>query len=474
MVLPLLSFSFSHHTLPISRPHLSPHPLPQPHHSASTLALQEFDGSALFAQDASWYELDDPGSEDGDFRLYRSFNFPMRYLAHLGNRNEGDRLVIRESNQLAAEDFSFRKVYPSLGSQGYPCDGESYYQDEVFQVSFDEGFGATAKDRSFGDASLRLVGSPAWVGGQAGLAVSLDASGDNGEQFMLVDDFWTTPTTDFSFSVWVKPTAGMTTGLDPETPAGIISSRKAQRFVMYPSHGSTFANGEKAGIGLAVGTNAVGVYAHSGGFFPCLLSHKVDLSPAAWTHVVVVVANNKPTLFINGEKAREGKQAQRTLAFYPTMLGKGSNTFGIAYGGGIDELDAFDRSLSADEVKAMYDAAASLLVSKCTRVAERQTAQLSCGEGMVIADVTFASYGLPQGECGSFLANDACHSEVLEIQLKAMCIGKQDCNGGCGIEGERKRREAGSEATGGDKVAPQRPHLLRPAARLSCALTRSD
>jgi hypothetical protein len=396
---------------------------------ANILRLQENDGSALFAQDASWYELADTNTEDSSFRLFRSFNFPKAYLAHLANRAGVDSLVLRESNQLAAEDFSFRMVYPALGSQGLPCDGVKTYQDEIFQVSFDEGYGSAAADRSFGGAKLRLIGEPDWIGGQVGLAVNLDASGDNGEQYMLVDEFWTTPLKEFTFSVWVKPAAGMTTGIDPEKNAGIIALRKTQRFVLYPSHGSTFKDNTAAGIGLAVGTNAVAVYAHSGSFFPCLLSHQVTLDAASWTHVVVVVKDNKPALYLNGELAREGVQATRNLAFSPKLMGRGSDTFGIAYGGGLDELDAFSRALSADEVKDMYITAAGLLTTKCTKVAEGGTAELSCSEGMVIADITFASYGTADGTCGSFAANDACHSEISEIQLKSKCIGKQDCNG---------------------------------------------
>lgn len=52
-----------------------------------------------------------------------------------------------------------------------------------------------------------------------------------------------------------------------------------------------------------------------------------------------------------------------------------------------------------------------------------------CGvhRGKKISDIKFASYGLPQGTCGSF-REGSCHAHKSYDALKRNCIGHQSCS----------------------------------------------
>ena len=110
---------------------------------------------------------------------------------------------------------------------------------------------------------------------------------------------------------------------------------------------------KKVIFGLSVGTNGVSVYAHSASFFPCLLAHRRPIS--TWTHIAVVVTGSRPSLYINGELAQVGLKSDRKLYLYASSVGaSGSNS--SPYTGDLDEMRFYSKSLSAEEVKLIYDA----------------------------------------------------------------------------------------------------------------------
>ena len=66
-------------------------------------------------------------------------------------------------------------------------------------------------------------------------------------------------------------------------------------------------------------------------------------------------------------------------------------------------------------------------------------ADLDCGDGNIIADITFASYGTPSGTCDktavkaagesfNFATSKRCHSAVSVGVVEATCIGKTKCS----------------------------------------------
>ncbi|KAL6984660.1 hypothetical protein U1Q18_018039 [Sarracenia purpurea var. burkii] len=54
-------------------------------------------------------------------------------------------------------------------------------------------------------------------------------------------------------------------------------------------------------------------------------------------------------------------------------------------------------------------------------------AHLSCKPGQKISKIKFASYGLPQGTCGSF-REGSCHAHKSYNALERNCIGQQSCS----------------------------------------------
>ncbi|XP_015580521.2 beta-galactosidase 15 isoform X2 [Ricinus communis] len=65
----------------------------------------------------------------------------------------------------------------------------------------------------------------------------------------------------------------------------------------------------------------------------------------------------------------------------------------------------------------------------CVHGYEGHTVELSCQHGRKFSKITFASFGLPQGKCGSFTPsnNHDCHADVSTIVEKA-CVGKERCS----------------------------------------------
>jgi hypothetical protein len=63
----------------------------------------------------------------------------------------------------------------------------------------------------------------------------------------------------------------------------------------------------------------------------------------------------------------------------------------------------------------------------CATANEYETLTLSCPAGQRIIDVPFASYGMPDGQCGSFIPNGNCDAASSLQTVGAACIGKQSC-----------------------------------------------
>jgi len=64
---------------------------------------------------------------------------------------------------------------------------------------------------------------------------------------------------------------------------------------------------------------------------------------------------------------------------------------------------------------------------KCASALEDRTATLKCPTGQVVKGIAFASYGLPTGSCGAYVAGK-CHSSSSLIKVQTMCAGKASCS----------------------------------------------
>jgi hypothetical protein len=67
--------------------------------------------------------------------------------------------------------------------------------------------------------------------------------------------------------------------------------------------------------------------------------------------------------------------------------------------------------------------------SPCGTAPENSSATLTCPAGTTIQKVLYASYGLPNGTCGSF-TNGTCHANNSIDVVTAACVGKSTCTVG--------------------------------------------
>jgi formylglycine-generating enzyme required for sulfatase activity len=102
------------------------------------------------------------------------------------------------------------------------------------------------------------------------------------------------------------------------------------------------------------------MYEHSAFYLPPILVCSANLG-SGWNQAVVTCSSNKaPILYINGKKVRTALGSGRKKAFYGLITGGGlaGGSYGN-YKGSIDDLKAWNRALSDDEVSQLYAAESS-------------------------------------------------------------------------------------------------------------------
>ncbi|KAK5777378.1 hypothetical protein PVK06_045345 [Gossypium arboreum] len=65
--------------------------------------------------------------------------------------------------------------------------------------------------------------------------------------------------------------------------------------------------------------------------------------------------------------------------------------------------------------------------SICANVSEGNTLELSCQGGQTISQIKFASFGDPQGKCGSF-QKGSCDADLSISYLEKECVGRKRCS----------------------------------------------
>jgi hypothetical protein len=138
---------------------------------------------------------------------------------------------------------------------------------------------------------------------------------------------------------WIEPEADI--ALPKETNAGVFT-HLARNDGVGAAHGdSAFPGGGHAGAGFSVGRNGVVVYEHGANYFAPRLVHAAAL--AAWTHVAVVDRDDPPSLYLNGQLARQGTSS--TFKVH-SSAGAGGGSFMGERG----EIEHFNRALSAADI----------------------------------------------------------------------------------------------------------------------------
>jgi RNA polymerase sigma factor (sigma-70 family) len=155
----------------------------------------------------------------------------------------------------------------------------------------------------------------------------------------------------FTMTLWVYPTAtACLTDNGDSRWTGSRGGGKAQRYAVLPTHGGL--DGKRAGCGISVGTNGVGVFEHTHDNCPCAAEHKAEIK--GWTHVAVAYAKGTPTLYVNGKAVKTGTKSQ-WIVFPGLAFGDNQYNYGPYYGL-IDEATLFSRSLTAEEIKVVMRA----------------------------------------------------------------------------------------------------------------------
>jgi hypothetical protein len=148
----------------------------------------------------------------------------------------------------------------------------------------------------------------------------------------------------FSFAVWVKTSANM-------------SSHGASRTAWNPGNDVIHSGfGDYTGVGLRVGTDGLAIVEHGGMYRPTVFSYACDLG-SDWHHVAVAVSNNTgAVVYIDGQyvgTAQIIREGQKALHLDGDGIGGGQ--WGL-YTGSIDDLCIYNRALSAREVNSLFGA----------------------------------------------------------------------------------------------------------------------
>lgn len=200
-----------------------------------------------------------------------------------------------------------------------------------------EGAGDTVHDASGNSNDGTISGSPSWVTGKIGDALSFNGSNDIVDMGAGSQSTLNFGTSDFSVSFWINPASTSGGGEDvmSEWPVGgsagsFSVATVGNRVLMFLNNTSTYKYSN---------TNA--------------------LAAGTWTHVVYVKKSTTNfDVYINGV-LDDGASA----GSIPSSVSAATNDFEIGIGryntdfnGLIDDVKIYNRALTSDEVEAQYEA----------------------------------------------------------------------------------------------------------------------
>jgi hypothetical protein len=200
--------------------------------------------------------------------------------------------------------------------------------DPIGTWTLDDGSGAVAHD-SAGSHDLNVVGNPPWVAGHAGSALQLDGSSQYAESAGPVLN----TAGNFSVSAWVKldSTGHFATAVSQDGDSA------SAFFLQYSAQNNRWAFSTVEGRALS------------------------DAAPVTgqWTHLVGVHDANQGTytLYVDGQA--QGKVLGQCLgdaSSGPLAVGRGFFNGGRTdfFPGTVDQVDVWNRALSAADVTALY------------------------------------------------------------------------------------------------------------------------
>ncbi len=191
----------------------------------------------------------------------------------------------------------------------------------------------------------------------------------NGNTNNYISWTYTKPQNSFTMVAWVKATT--THEIDSlSDPLGGVSGEK---YVFWPNHEAN----SSAGAGLSVGTNGITVYEHGDWYLPAVAEYIGNLS-THWHHIAIVYANKQPKIYLDGALVSTGGISTRTIVYAPTQMGSGS--YG-GFPGLIEDVRIYNSSLSAVEIKALYNNRTDRIVSQELNVGDIWKASITPNDG---------------------------------------------------------------------------------------------
>ncbi|MFH1725189.1 MAG: thrombospondin type 3 repeat-containing protein [Elusimicrobiota bacterium] len=196
---------------------------------------------------------------------------------------------------------------------------------------FEEGDGPTAGD-SAGDHPATLFNGPIWTTGRVGGALSLDGTNDYVEAYPFEHEF-----AELSVKFWMKTDDATKAG----TPISCSNGSNHNQFLIYDYR--------NLAIYLKGGAVSTGVSANDG----------------VWHHITVTWRSSDGSLklFKDGEEEYSGARlAGQTIDLKNFLIGQEQDAFrggfqvSQAFLGLIDEVAVYDRAVSAEEIRASYEA----------------------------------------------------------------------------------------------------------------------
>lgn len=155
--------------------------------------------------------------------------------------------------------------------------------------------------------------------------------------------------TNFSYEAWVKPHQTIKTG-SVQGNLG-VDGTSGENYIFYPDHGGT--NSGKHGLGLSVGTNGYKVHVHSTAYMPAVFVKYTPVSSQEWTHFFIVVNNNIPSIYVNGQYVGSGL-APSSGAVYSTGSIGDQGSYGKLKGD-VALVRIWNNSLTSSDVSNIYN-----------------------------------------------------------------------------------------------------------------------
>ncbi|MFG2542994.1 LamG-like jellyroll fold domain-containing protein [Streptomyces sp. NPDC048594] len=195
--------------------------------------------------------------------------------------------------------------------------------------SLDEGSGTTAADAGPGGRDLTLAAGTAWTPGVSGSALKFDGQGQSAQTEGPVLD----TTGSYSVSAWVRLDA-----LPGNYATAVSQDTRRQASPFYLQYGQ-------------------GAFAFS---TPGEQRARVETTPETgrWYHLVGVRdgADNRLSLYVDGEPAATAAAGPAYPSTGPLTVGRaqwGGNPTDF-WNGAVDQVHAYDKALTAEEVRALY------------------------------------------------------------------------------------------------------------------------